>query len=93
MEKIKMKEAKKKDKEREEREKTGREHWISRQWAAHNAACASGKKPCDAAKLSTFISETDMVWDSGIISGAGSGLSSSSSSSSAWAGVAGFGWR
>ena len=44
-------------------------------------------------KLSTFISETDMVCDSGIKSGAGSDLSSSSSSSSAWVGVAGFGWR
>ena len=49
MEKIKKKEAKKKDKEREEREKTGRGHWTRLQWSAHNAACASDKKPFDAA--------------------------------------------
>jgi len=49
MKKIKMKEAKKKDNERKEREKTGREHWTGRQWAAHNAACASGRNPFDAA--------------------------------------------
>ena len=53
-ERMRMKDAKKKEKEKEVREKTGRGHWTKRDWAAHNAAVASGKKPFDAAGTAPY---------------------------------------